>query len=206
MPVPVGRAFLTVAALLLVATGQVVGQGRRNSVEIGAAVSRLRLTRETSTTLAVWTWGLALSASRYRGSRGFVGQVVLYPGGTFSGPPLIGLSVGASLRSSRGSVPTWRPVADGTVGVGLLAFGEYIVPLVAVCDDSQCRGYPGFEAGSVPFLSLAGGITLPLPLSLGLRADGAVDFPARAAAEGGSPHLRFGLGITIRRQSGLSGA
>lgn len=201
MPVPAGRAFLTVAALLLV-TNQVLGQERSNSVEIGVAMSRLRLTRETSTTLAVWTSGLAFSASQWRGSYGFVAQWVLYPGGFFSGPPLIGLSMGASLRLPPRPGPTWRPVVDGTIGVGLLGFFDYYKPLVAVCDDSgRCRGYPSFEPGSVPFLSLAGGFTLPLPLplSLGLRADGAVDFPAVSkAAEGESPHLRFGLGITIR--------
>lgn len=195
-------AVILIGALLCTPPGATPAWAQEASTQIGATLSRWLLASETPTTLAASAWGLKLSATRWRGSRGIGGSILVSPGVSGSIPPLLGLHLQGALRSSSRAQSIWPPVADALVGLGLLHFSDHVSYLVGVCDYSdQCRGDPDFRPGWLPFLSIAGGLNIPLPRSIGFRGEVAADLPIRdGSLPGGGrfAYFRFGLGLSVR--------
>jgi hypothetical protein len=146
---------------------------------VGATLSRWSLASETATTLPAAAWALSVNATRWRGSRGIGGGVLVSPSISGSVPPLLGLQIQAALSSSSHAHPIWRPAGDALVGFGVLNFADYVAYLVSVCDYSrQCRGAPDFRPGWIPFFSVSGGFDTRLRCPLGSGGRRLLTFPS----------------------------
>lgn len=199
-------------ALALLIPDRATAQSRVGTrwTEFNATVSQWHLGHQTSESRLLWTWTLSMGATRWKGSRGVGGRLLVTTGdrsnqGLDNAPLIMGLAMDWTVRSEATRRRGPLPILDAALGGGVLAFfnlGGLLAPQIQPGGSAPTLPTPSFRQGAVPFLSLGAGLTLPTPVSLAVRAEGKLDMPLRAGdmpGGGGWSYYRVGVGLALQR-------